>query len=197
MSNDSATGGYLQPAASPAPLEGQSLNDFLQQIVTLITGIPGKYVRQRWQAQPANLPPVGTAWAALGITRRVTETFAYVNHNPSGQGSDELSRNQTLEMLVSFYGPQADDYAQIFADGLQIPQNREVMQQNAMGLLDTGEPIAVPTIVKDQWLYRVDLPWRVTRQIRRVYPVLSILSANGTLYTDTTPQIVVPIEVNQ
>lgn len=184
MSNTSATGGPLAPETTPAPLEGQDLNRFLQQVVAGISGLDGTVIFPRWQKEPPNLPSVGVNWAAVGIVRRDPDTYAAILHDPDGGGGDELQRHETIEMLASFYGPQADSYLEIFRDGLQIAQNREVLQLAGMGLVDTGEAIAVPSLVKDQWLYRVDITMTIRRQIRRVYPVLNILSSGGTITTD-------------
>lgn len=190
MTNSSATGGYLVPAPSPAPLEGQDFNRFLQQIVVGITGMEGNLVRPRWQPEPPNWPAVGSDWAALGIIGRKADTFAVELHDPNGDGSSELRRHEEVELLVSFYGPNADLNAELLRDGLQISQNREVMQLASMNLVETGECLAVPSLEKDKWLYRVDLRVVIRRQIRRVYPVLNLLSANGTLNTDEPLQSV-------
>lgn len=181
MSNTSATGGYLAPAGSPAPLEGTSFQDFLQALVVGITGLPGNKVFPRWQQEPPNLPPISADWAAIGITRTVRDFNANIVHDPSGNGADELQRNESVEILTSFYGPNADSFCDILSDGLQIDQNREVLFLNAMGLVATGDSITVPSIVKERWQYRVDLPMTIRRQVRRSYPILSLLSASGTI----------------
>ena len=60
MTNTSATGGFLSPLSTPAPLEDQALADFFQQYVAGITGIAGNLVRPRWQAEPPNIPQVAS-----------------------------------------------------------------------------------------------------------------------------------------
>jgi hypothetical protein len=197
MPNDSSTGGYLSPAASPAPLEGQALNRFLQGIVVGITGLPGNMVRPRWQAEPPNIPAFGVDWAAIGIIDRKADTFASQIHSPTGNGSDTVYRQEILEVLCSFYGPDADQYASYLREGLSVSQNRETLQQNAFGLIDVGDVKTVPDFVKERWIYRVDVTIRFRRAIEYVYPVLNILSSGITLETDESSYNNIPITVSQ
>lgn len=184
MANDSSTGGYLTPATSPAPLEGQALNRFLQQVWVGITGLDGTLIRPRWQAEPPAIPPFGTDWMAFGITRRKGDTFTSTIHDPTGNGNDSVYRQEMLDILCTFYGPDADNYASLLREGLFVAQNREVLQLNNFGLVEVGEAVAVPEIIKDRWTYRVDMRVTLRRSILRTYPVLNILSAEGTVDTD-------------
>lgn len=192
--NDSSTGGYLAPSASPAPLEGQALNRFLQQVFVGITGLTGTLARPRWQAEPPDIPAFGTDWMAFGIVRRRGDAFSSTVHNPTGNGNDSVYRQEIIEILCTFYGPDADNYASILREGLFVAQNREVLQLNAFGLVEVGEAIAVPDLIKDRWTYRVDISVRLRRSILRTYPVLNILSADATV--DSDPRTI-PITVSQ
>ena len=149
-----------------------------------LTGLPGNMVRPRWQPEPANIPDFGVDWCAFGIQRKLPDTYAQVQHDSTGEGTDKLQRHETVEILLSFYGPNADMSLELLREGLQIAQNREVLQQNSMGLVETGEAIVAPSIVKDRWLYRVDMTLTIRRQIKRVYPVLNLLSAEGDVITE-------------
>jgi hypothetical protein len=184
--NDSSTGGYLQPSPAPAPqpLQGQSFQDWLQQIIVGITGLPGPSVVPRWQLEPPDLPDVGTDWAAFGIIETIPDTFAAIIHNPTGQGDDTFQRHELVKLLVSFYGPDADSYCALLRDGLQVAQNREVMFLASVGHVETGNPQAVPSLVQNQWLYRVDIPWTVKRRVLRNYPILNLLIGQGTIISD-------------
>lgn len=190
MSNTSATGGFLSPEVSPSVLDDTALTDFLQSLVVGIAGIPGNMVRPRWQAEPANIPAYGQNWAAIGIQNRTPETYAYFHRVVSGNTEyDELKRHELLHILVSFYGPNAESNCSIFRDGLQIPQNLEAMALKSFGLVETGEPINVPSLVKERWLMRVDLPFVVRHQLIRHYAVESLAAAkiniNNEHYTET------------
>ena len=183
---DSSTGGFLSPSTSPAPLQGDELNTFIQPIIVGITGLPGAMVRPAFQAEPPDIPDGGTAWAAFRYTSRKTDTYPYVGH---GDGSDTLRRHEEIDILVSFYdlgsSGLADQYAALLRDGLSIGQNLEVLTLAGMGFVGCGDLTAVPVIVKQRWLYRVDLPFTVRREIVRVYPVLNVLTAHATVATDS------------
>ena len=185
--SDSSTGGYLLPAGSPAPLEGQALFRFMQQFFVGITGLSGALFFPRWQPEPPNLPPVGTDWAAFGINSRSTSVFSFVKHVPAVVGPppvpgyDEYRRHEELDILVSFYGPDSDTYATLLRDGIQIPQNLEAIELAGMGLIETGELKTVPELTKERWLQRVDLTVRIRRQIVRQYPILDLVGANVTV----------------
>jgi hypothetical protein len=184
---DSSTGGYLTPSVTPAPLQGDSLNTFIQPIIVGITGLPGAMVRPAFQTEPPDAPDGGTAWAAFRYTGRKTDTYPYVGHN--ADGSDTLRRHEEIDILVSFYdlgsSGLADQYAALLRDGLAIPQNLEVLKQTGMGFVSCGDLTTVPVIIKQRWLYRVDLPFTIRREIVRVYPVLNVLTATATVTTDS------------
>lgn len=189
MSNTSATGGPLIPAASPpapypVPLQGEALDDFFQAVIVGITGLDPKLVRPRWQQEPPNLPNKGATWMAIGMVEAIPDTNAVELHNVDGLGTNELQRHEELDLLLSAYGPLADAAMAQLRDGLQIAQNREVLQLAGVGHIETGHPRIVPEYVKDVWLRRVDMHWRVRRGVIRTYPVLSLLSAQGTLNTE-------------
>lgn len=193
MPNTSASGGYLTPDVSPAPLEGQAFEDFLWGIIVGISTLAEDMVRPRWQIDPANLPAFGTNWASFGVMDWDADTYAVTKHDPTGEGSDSLERYETDTILVSFYGPDASKYMAIFRDGLQIAQNREVLQLAKMGEQETTTARNVPVLIKDKWQQRIDIQWIIRRQILRTYTVFNIGSMNGTLYTDVTPQITASI----
>ena len=200
MPNTSATGGYLSPSGTPAPapLEGQALYDFLQQIFVNITNMPGTSFFPRWQVEPPNLPAVGSDWAAFGIVTRRNPKFQYVGHKPA-QGTfpaySEFQTHQELEILVSFYGPNADTNAGLLRDGIYISQNREPLLLQNMGLVDTGDCITASELIKNQWLYRVDLRVTIRRQIIRWYPILDVASAVGNVIIDEPP-MTIPIDAS-
>lgn len=187
--NTSATGGYLLPYNVPAPLEGQDLFRFLQQIFVGITGMPGTAFFPRWQfPDVVNLPT--TVWAAFGIVKRSNPKFSYQRHVPqsgSDPEHDEFQTHETLEILVSFYSPDgtADYYAALLRDGLYIPQNLAILNTQNASLVDTGDLRTVPSLVKERWLYRVDLPVRIRRQIVRWYAIQDLVAASVTVNNES------------
>lgn len=197
MPNTSSTGGFLQPASSPAPLEGALLLRFFQQIIVGITTLDGTMVRPYWQAEPPNVPEQGEAWAAFKIARRPSDEYPFIGRLPYApeDGADHLQRHEELNVLVTFYdtgstgvndqGSLADYYAALLRDGLAVPQNREPLFLAGMGLTKMGDVVVVPEILKKRWQYRVDFEFSVNRQIDRSYPVNTIVSATGTINYDT------------
>jgi hypothetical protein len=181
MPNTSASGGPLSPAGTPAPLEGLALNQFIQQWMVGLTGMAGNLIRPRWQPEPASIPTEGNAWAAVGIIRRPRDTFPYISHDATGNGSDNLFRNESLECLASFYdlgvNGMADQLAALFADDALIPQNSEALLAGGFMLVEVGEPVTVPSLLKSRWLYRTDVPFTLRRTVARNYPVENVLTA--------------------
>lgn len=201
QAGSSATGGYLTPTVASPPIEGAALYDFFHDVVVGITGLDPTMVRPRWIAEPANIPDAGNAWAAVGFNARPSDTYPYIEHDADGDGSDQLQRHERIDILVSFYDLGTDglaDYlAALFRDGLAIEQNRAAMQQGGFVLAFVDTPTPAPQIVKTRWLYRVDFPFSVRRQIDRTYRVLNILSAQGTLYSSgPVPAFETDISVN-
>lgn len=195
MANDSSTGGVLTPEASPAPLYGQALDRFIQQTFAPIVGLAGPMMRPRWQKEPPNMPPNNQNWAAVGVTNFKGDVFAAVVHNPSGQGSDTVFRQEELTVLASFYGPDAANYAALLREGLSVPQNREVLTANNMGLIEVSDITPVPSLLNERWQYRVDVTVGLRRAVLRTYPILNILSAEGSIVTDNDPPLTEPINV--
>lgn len=203
---DSATGGPLLPAKPPAPtpLEGKALLQFLQSFVVGLTGLKGDMVRPRWQAEAPTLPTIGDAWAAIGVGTRKADAWPYVKHitdaaHPSG--ADQLQRHEELAVLCSFYDSGvsglADFYASLLRDGLAIAQNREILQKAGMGLIAVEDMLPVPSLVKVQWLYRVDLPFGIRRAIVREYSVLNIEEVDVTIKAqfENLPVITRPLSI--
>jgi len=196
MSNDSATGGYLAPANEPAPLQGQSFEDFLHDVIEGITGVDSNLIRPRWQPEPPNIPPAAELWIAFGIGDRNTQNYPYVAHEGEGDGSEDLQTHEEFELKVSVYdlgaGASADEMAARLRDGVQIPQNLSVLQQAGMGYVGCSRISPAPVLFKERWLYRADLTILLRRLIRRTYPVLNVESMVGTL----TPDGLWPVDIS-
>ncbi|WP_025138084.1 hypothetical protein [Achromobacter sp. DH1f] len=195
MANSSATGGYLAPAVVSPPLTDLDLDLVFQAYVKGITGLPGALVRPRWQPTVPKDPEIGVDWCAVGVTPRTrSQDYPAIQHDPSGDGHDRLTRHQELEVLVTFYGPNAMRYADLLRDGSYMPQNGEQISVQGISFVEAGDAIAAPELVNQRWLKRYDLPMRFRRVIRRDYSVLNLLGAEATIQSDTGPgaEVVVP-----
>lgn len=180
---------YIAPLASPAPLEDNDFEDFLHDVFVGLTGLNPDLVRPRWQPEPPNIPDFGTDWLAFGITTIPADTYAVTQHDPAGNGSDSFQRHETVEVLLSAYGPNSMRTLSLLRDSIQVEQNRSVLVANGMGVIETTSMIAAPAMIKDRWTKRWDMTFRFRRQVLRVYQVLSLVSASGTINNEkyTTP----------
>lgn len=185
MPNNSSTGGYLSPTSTGGDLNDQALAKFLQQIVVNITGLPGAMVRPRWQAEPPNIPDFGTNWAAIGPGVRKRDRYPYLQQNASGNGSTIVIKNRVMDILATFYGPAAEQNAEYLAMGLDVPQNRELMQLAGFNIIGgAGDSIVVPRLIKQRWQYAVDIPFTVRQQLQYTFSVENLDGAAGTLIAD-------------
>ncbi|HVI10228.1 MAG TPA: hypothetical protein VND65_18200 [Candidatus Binatia bacterium] len=105
-------------------------------------------------------------------------------------------RNQILEIIASFYGPNSDANSELFAMGLGLAQNREALLLNGFGLIEVQDTRTVPALIKERWLAGQDVPFRMRRQQIYDYPTAVLAAANGTLTLDDGEviQISVPHE---
>jgi hypothetical protein len=201
MANDSSTGGFLLPdGAITAPLEDETLDDFLHDIVAGVTGLGGTLVRPRWQPEPAAIPSFGTDWLAFGIVSRRADSFAVEIHDGSGAngaGVDILIRHEELDLLCSFYGPNCQGYGSLLRDGICVAQNREALFLAGMGLISVGDLTRAPELIKNRWVPRCDLTMRLRREIRREYAVLNLRTAALSVAADTIAQVDVAILIDE
>jgi hypothetical protein len=182
--------GLDQGIFDPKPKSGQDLDNFFQQMVAGIVALDGTLVRPRFQAEPPELPDFGINWAAVGVMRRTPMgPWATIGHDPRGEGRSWMQRHEYLDVLSSFYGPDADDNCGLLQDGLSIAQNREPLQLNGMGLIDIGNPVHAPALIKGRWTDKWDLHSNFSRIVIRVYPIRNILSAAGTIVVDAPPAV--------
>jgi hypothetical protein len=175
---DSTQAGFVRPTASASYyLEDDALDNFFQQLVSGITGLPPTLVRPLWQAEPVNLPDFGTNWAAVGlIESELAKGWSYRQHESADTGSDLLETWEYCTFLVACYGPNAERYDGLLRDGLFLPQNQELLRQNNLGLVEWLHRAVVPQLIKERWWRRVDRHIRVFRSIVREYPIRNILS---------------------
>jgi hypothetical protein len=86
-----------------------------------------------------------------------------------------------LNVLASFYGPNAVTFAEQLRDGLYIGQNQEQLALSGIKLIDAEDHQVVPDLFNLQWIDHVDLPIRLAAVIERKYNVLDIISSEGTI----------------
>lgn len=190
MAADSTTAGFIPPASSD-PYD-DALDDVLQAAVVGITGIPGTLVRPRWQPSPPNQPAFDVDWCAVGITRKVVDSFAYDRHVPAGNagaGQSIIERDELLYVLHSFYGPNSSGLCERFRDGLEIQQNRDTLASAGVTLVEVEEAVTLPALLQEKWVRRVDVTTIYRRRTGRAYNVSTIVEGQLGLDNEsyTTP----------
>lgn len=179
--NDSRTGGYLAPTVN-TNLYDNAFEHFFQEVIVGITGYPNSLVRVQGQPVPPQQPPITTDWCSFHPhTERDLSLRGSVRHDPTGDGSDIFERTVQNYILISFYGPHAWAYASAFCDGICIEQNRAQLQSAGMGIMSISPRRSFHELVNQTWLERVDIEILLNREIQKVYPVLNLLSAHGTI----------------
>lgn len=181
MVNTSATGGYLSPTGG-VPLSDAALEDVFQSAVAQITGLAGSMVRPRWQPNPPPQPEASVDWCAIGVQSVGANDGPAFVHSPDGDGSDTSIRHEAIEVIASFYGPNSIGNAARLRDGVAIPQNNEAVSADAgLYFIECSSIIPAPALVNQTWIRKHDIRLTFRRAVSRVYPVLNLLSAHGTI----------------
>lgn len=177
---DSSTGGYLAPL-SPAPAADDVLENQIQAAIVGITALAGRMVRPVWQPDPPAKEDLHIDWCAYRIVASDANWLPSIVHHPEGEGTDEAIRQEEVEVLASFYGPNAYGLAARLRDGLSIPQNQEALRAQGFGFVEAARIWAAPDFVNNQWVRRQDLRFKLTRAVSRTYGVRNLLSAEGSI----------------
>jgi hypothetical protein len=190
MSNTSATGGFLLPAA-PAPLPGTlTFEQFLVSVFAGISGLAtadptyGGLVRPKWQPDAPPSPPLEVDWLAIGPQEVDADFDPFQSIDAEG---NNLFQTQTdITINCSFYGPNAFSYVGITRDGFKVAQNRELLQSALMDFVSASKAVRAPDLINERWVNRWEMSIRLRREILRVYPILNFLSSSGSLLADAS-----------
>ena len=188
MPNTSATGGYLVPTSSTPLPGGLSLDDFIQTVLVGISGLTNTLVRPNWQEAPPKPPDIATNWLAFGVEVNAADANAWVDMD--ADGVQHSQRQENLDVKCSFYGPLAMSYAQIVRDGFQIQQNLEALRLANMGFVSTGAILQMPDLVNERYITKVVMSVHLRREIKRIYPVLSLEGAGGTINSESGDDVI-------
>lgn len=183
MANTSASSGPLVPSAT-TPVEDDAFEDLIGDTISGLTALDRGLVRPRWQPKPPPMPADNVPWCAFGIMEIDGDWSAYRRHVPDGDGYDEQTRHETLMILASFYGPRGYSKASQLRDGLWVPQNWEALNVVGVALLECSRARTATDIVNERFIRKVDLEMRFRRTITRTYPILNLLSAQGSFTTN-------------
>jgi hypothetical protein len=172
-----------------APLEDDDLDNALQGMIVGITGLDQTLVRPRWQTNPPKQPEPTDDWCAIGVTSSQADTFPVVQHlfgdDITAPAGDLLIRHETLDVMVSFYGPHAKTNLGILRDGLGILQNLDSVKAAGLYFIEMDAAHIAPDFINQQWIRRWDTALVFRRSVARVYGVNNILSAEIDLLDDS------------
>lgn len=184
--NNSSTGGILQPHPQPPPIDavpaGLTLVQFLQILLVGMSALPATMVRPDWQPEPPKQPDLPINWLAFGVGSVTPDANAY---QAVESGVVTLARQETLRIVISVYGPAAQENITLIRDGFQIPQNNASLKRANMGYVDISDARHIPDLVNERWIDRYVCELTLHRCIQREYPILDFTSATGTVYTQT------------
>jgi hypothetical protein len=185
--NNSSTGGPIQPLPRVPELEtappGLTFEQFIQTVLVGISGFEGTLVRPNWQPEPPKEPDIMVNWLAYGVQNVVPDANAFIGF--TSEDEPYLQRNELLQIQMSIYGPAAYENTGVVRDGFQIQQNLASLKKANMGFAYDEQAIHSPDLVNGRWFNRYILNVFLRRQIIRSYPILTFLSASGTIYTQT------------
>lgn len=155
MENTSATGGYLIPASG---MTRRELEELLRNVFSGCTGIRKLLIRPKWQVEPDNVPPRKDTWISFAVTTRESPR-AQVLHleTEDGEGVSRVMTHETLDVIVSVFGPDAEDTALRLKAALQVGQNREELLKRSVAFVRAGNVATMPELVSMGWRPRADM----------------------------------------
>lgn len=176
----STAAGFLVPTLVVAePINDEAFEDLIQATIVGILGrIPPSLVRPRWQPNPPNQPDLDTNWVAFGIVHSEPDVYAAeIQAEVPGAPATimhHVVRTIRVNVLLSFYGPQSSANEATLRAGLSIGQNRDILLDNNVAVVELQGPTIVPALLKQTWVRRVDSMLILNRAIDHVYEVQSV-----------------------
>ncbi len=180
MSGNNPTDGGMYQTSGDNFSEDRDLDLIFGDWVSQVTGLPRNLCRRRWQESAPTQPPRDTDWCAVGVTQIDPD-----QNTQAGYVSDDYTvrMHETISVLFSFYGLNATQNAMTMRVGLTIDYNRSVLTNNGLVFLRSSQPVRVPAIINQLTLMRTDINVQFRRQEKRVFPIKSVLSSQGTIDT--------------
>lgn len=176
MSNDSTQAGWLTPIVDDTDYD-EALERNLSRWISAVSGLPGDMMFPRWQTQDKTRtwPDAYANWCSFGVLS-ITPDDNPALTNTTDTGTEEW-QHETLECLISFYGPKGQRYSLQFKGGIAIPQNNNQLNDLNLSLGDSSRIISAPEFISEQWIRRYDITVRLRRKVIREYGIKSLVEA--------------------
>lgn len=171
---------YVLPSSTVPFPKNLSLKQFIQTVIVGISGISGNLVRPKWQPESPKQPDINVNWIAYGIELATPDANSYVGVNAEGVTISQ--RHEELEVSLHIYGPDCGGLYGLLRDGFQIEVNRFGLFNANMGFTTIGPAQHSPDFVNERWIDRIITSIFLRREIQRTYPVLTLVSASGTVF---------------
>lgn len=188
--NTSSSGGYLTPIAERA-ISDDDLADVLQRAARAMTGLAGDLVRPRFQPTPPRQPANDENWCAIGVLDTEGGTAVDMIHkgfDDEGRGISTLRTFDIVNVMATFYGPNAMGYARRLRDGLKVAQNRWMIQgDGSLNLVSTGDVRQAGETASTAFRSRFDFTFVLRQRIERDYLVRNIDKVVGSIISDSLP----------
>ena len=178
---NSSIAGYLSPTTQ-YPEDDTELDHIMHDLFTALASIHPTLVRPRWQNVPGNMPQINTEWIAHGVIDKRDDLIPSQWFVPD-EGM-HIQYSQEFDVLVSFYGDRASWLAGLTRDGLALDQNRWALTEKEIFFLSASAAKTVPVKLNERFYKKVDVTFTFRRSISRIYPVLTILSAEADIHFD-------------
>lgn len=172
---------YIQPSSTVPIPNNLSLTQFIQTVLVGVSGLSGPMVRPKWQPEPPKQPDINVDWMAMGISVASPDANSYVGVDDTGATGTQ--RHETLEITCDIYGPNGLEIGGLVRDGFQIPNNLSALRYANMGFVEVSPMRQIPDLINERFINRVAMSVFLRREIQRTYPILTILSASGTIHT--------------
>lgn len=188
--NNSSTGGVITPHPQFPPvlatLPNLTLTQFVQTLLVALSELPGPLVRPEFQEAPPKQPDIQTTWVAFHIGDITPDANAYSGLDQNNVAT--VQRQELFPVRVKVTGPKAAETITLIRDGFQVPQNQAQLVSAGMGFAYDSPAVRAPDLVNERWINRYVSDFFLRRYVVRAYPILSLTSANGIIYSSTAAQ---------
>lgn len=179
MANDSTVVGYLTPTL--LPIDDQALDRIFHDLLKNLTGLDNTLVRPRFQNTPPSIPAIDVDWLAYGVIDKIDDYSA--NQIQSTDTETTLIEFQNITILCSAYGNNSNNTYNRIKLGLQVEQNRDVLNSLDIAYTEISNIMNTTTEVNKFYYKRGEFKLYFRRRIKSKYNIESLLSASGTIET--------------